>query len=402
VRDYACFDVLYYTALYGEASTIAGKGESMELYRNTLKGSWQYIEGKKAYVFTEGCFLGLQVLGDDVEPCFEGASFYSQESILAILEKYEKKTELFQIPEQGGNIMNINFKLSDGQKHDILFNLLNPNFNEDGGWSVDCVVCEVYEDYALVVNYAEASYERVYYSKDDAEDKIEITKRERCYIVDVNTEERDALNAIRGEGTFAQAVENIAEKDNTISSLNTQVEENANRIQALEEENQTYSTKVGELENNISTLTIERDAAQVNFQNVSEQLGTVNNELDQARSEYNELQTSYSELQTNFANMETERNELANFKKDVVDNQKRLVINGYVDTLDASIIESYTNNMDQYSAEELDMRLTYECKKANPSIFSKNPTTEPAPAYIPKDENTGHGINDILARYEKK
>jgi hypothetical protein len=25
-RDYACFDVLYYTALYGEANEIAGKG----------------------------------------------------------------------------------------------------------------------------------------------------------------------------------------------------------------------------------------------------------------------------------------------------------------------------------------------------------------------------------------
>jgi hypothetical protein len=80
IRNYACFDVLYYTALYGEAKTINGKGESMELYRQTLKGSWQFIDGKKAYVFTEGCFLGLQVLGDDVEPCFEGAGFFSHQT----------------------------------------------------------------------------------------------------------------------------------------------------------------------------------------------------------------------------------------------------------------------------------------------------------------------------------
>jgi hypothetical protein len=176
----------------------------MELYRNTLKGAWQYIEGKKAYVFTDGCFLGLQVLGDDVEPCFEGAGFYTQEeSILAILEKYEKRPELFQSQEQGGNIMNINFKLSDSQKHDLLFNLLNPNFNEEGGWMIECVPCEIYEDYALVLNYADATYERVYYSKNDAEDKIEITARERCYIVDVNTAEKEALTALKGEGTFA-------------------------------------------------------------------------------------------------------------------------------------------------------------------------------------------------------
>lgn len=57
--------------------------------------------------------------------------------------------------------------------------------------------------------------------------------------------------------------------------------------------------------------------------------------------------------------------------------------------------------MDNYTAEELDMRLTYECKKVNPTIFSKNPV-EPQPAYVPKEEPTGRGINDILAKYEKK
>ena len=98
-REYACVDVLYYTALYEEAGKITGKGESMELYRQTLKGDWKIIDGKKTYVFTDGCFLGLQTLGDDIEPCFEGASFYtnnSEEGIISLLKKYEKSAELFQ------------------------------------------------------------------------------------------------------------------------------------------------------------------------------------------------------------------------------------------------------------------------------------------------------------------
>lgn len=402
IRDYACFDVLYYTALYGEAGEIAGKGQSMELYRNTLKGAWQHIEGKKAYVFTDGCFLGLQVLGDDVEPCFEGAGFYTQEeSILAILEKYEKRPDLFQSPEQGGNIMNITFKLSDAQKHDILFGLLNPNFNEEGGWVIECVPCDIYEDYALVVNYADGSYERVYYTKDDAEDKVEITGRERCYIVDVNTEEKEALESLRGEGTFAQAVENrtanettIGEQAATISSLSTQIEN-------LNTDNQNYSTKVGELEENISTLTTERDDAQTNFANVSAQLDEANNALNTEREAAAALRTEVETLTSNYTALETERNELATFKKNVIDNEKKLVIEAYNETLDAEVLETYTQNMDQYTAEELDMRLTYECKKINPTIFSKNPVN-PQPSYLPKEEPTGRGINDILAHYEKK
>lgn len=403
LRDFACFDVLYYTALYGEASEIAGKGESMELYRNTLKGAWQFIEGKKAYVFTDGCFLGLQVLGDDVEPCFEGAGFYTQEeSILAILEKYEKRPELFQSQEQGGNIMNINFKLSDSQKHDLLFNLLNPNFNEEGGWMIECVPCEIYDDYALVLNYADASYERVYYSKNDAEDKIEITARERCYIVDVNTEEKEALQSLRGEGTFAEAVANrdAYEKTNeeqatTICSLNEQIE-------TLTTENQNYSTKVEELEGNISTLTTERDNVQAELHSAQETVNSLNEVIETERSNYTELDGRFNTLTSEFNAITAERDELATFKKDIVDGQKKLIISEYAEVLSVEVIDTYTNNMDNYSIEELDMRLAYECKKVNPTIFSKNTNTNPQPQYVPKDEPVGNGINDILARYEKK
>ena len=304
--------------------------------------------------------------------------------------------------------MNINFKLSDSQKHDILFNLLNPNFNEEGSLTVDCVVCDVYEEYALVVNYADASYERVYYSKNDAEDKIEITKRERCYIVDVNTEEKEALDALANGGTYAQAVENhtaqavtineqattISEQAETIASLNTTVEN-------LTADNQNYSTKVGELEENISTLSTERDNAQTELHSVNEQLTEANNNLTAAISDKVDLQGKFDNLTSEYAALQAERDNLAEFKKDVVDTEKRNIINCYTETLGAEIIDTYTKNMDNYSAEELDMRLTYECKKINPTIFSKIPN-DPQPQYVPKPDPAGRGINDILAHYENK
>ena len=77
VRTYACVDVLIYTGLYTEAHDIIGKSQSMELYSPSIKGDWKIINGKKFYVFSAGQFLGLQVLGDTVEPCFEGAAFFS-------------------------------------------------------------------------------------------------------------------------------------------------------------------------------------------------------------------------------------------------------------------------------------------------------------------------------------
>lgn len=76
-RTYACVDVLIFTALYEEANDIIGKSQSMELYGPSLKYHEAIVKGRRFIVFDEGCFLGLQVLGDNVEPCFEGASFYT-------------------------------------------------------------------------------------------------------------------------------------------------------------------------------------------------------------------------------------------------------------------------------------------------------------------------------------
>lgn len=397
-RDYACFDVLYYTALYKEAGEIDGKSESMELYRDTLKGDWKYIDGKKTYVFTDGCFLGLQALGDDVEPCFEGASFYTKESetnIIALLEKYEKRTDLFQYHEQGGNetMPSINFKISDGQKYDFLFRLLNPNFNEEGGWSVEYAICEVYEEYAIVRNYAEGIFERVYYIKDDENDSLEITNKERCYIVDVNDAEKEALNGLKGEGTFVEAVAAVAEKDATISTLNEtvttltgEVETLNGTVTTLTEENSQYSTKVEELEDSISTLSTERDEARANYEN--------------AQAGFDVLNATHSELTINYNAVVIERDELASYKKMVETEAKKAVVDGYIEHLSEDVIEDYMKNLDNYTLEELDMKLTYEQKKANPGLFSKQPTP-PAGAYLPKDDNGGNGINDILARYEK-
>lgn len=94
-RTYACVDVLLYTGLYAEAKEIVGKAQSMELYVKSIKGDWQIIEGRRYYVYTDACFLGLQVLGDAVEPCFEGAEFFSMyqslKDLVNHLDQYAQK-----------------------------------------------------------------------------------------------------------------------------------------------------------------------------------------------------------------------------------------------------------------------------------------------------------------------
>lgn len=37
----------------------------------------------------------------------------------------------------------INFKLSDSQKHDAIWTLLNPNYNEEGNWTINYAICDI-------------------------------------------------------------------------------------------------------------------------------------------------------------------------------------------------------------------------------------------------------------------
>ena len=61
VRQYACADVVYYTALYPEAKLIAGSSQSMEIWRGNLEGEWKIWpdDGEPYYHFYKGCLLGL-------------------------------------------------------------------------------------------------------------------------------------------------------------------------------------------------------------------------------------------------------------------------------------------------------------------------------------------------------
>lgn len=79
-RTYATFDVIVWTEYWEEAKTIFTKAQSMELDKNTIKGSWKEVIYNdfedQAFVYTDGVIKGLCVLGDEKEPCFQGAAFF--------------------------------------------------------------------------------------------------------------------------------------------------------------------------------------------------------------------------------------------------------------------------------------------------------------------------------------
>lgn len=371
-REYACVDVLIFTGLYKEASEIVGKSQSMELYDKTIEGEWQFIDGKRYYVFKKGCFLGLQALGDEVEPCFEGAAFFSLvEPIKELVREYNEYQMNFQ--KQGGQEMpRLNFKLSDSAKHDAIWSLLNPNYCEEGGWSIDYSICDIYDNYAIIRNYAEGIFERQYYTKDDTSDAVVLGEKTQCYIVDVTAEEKIALD------TLQKLNGNTFEK----------IDENFTANEAVIEQNSAFEQKIEELKTSVSTLTTERDEAVTALNTAKESLEEATNNVAELNNSLNNANGSISEL--------TQKNEeLTSFKAAVEKKEKENIIASYSDKLSAEIIDQFTIDIDNYNATDLKKELAYTLVENNPAVFNKEPQ-----GYIPKDGPKG-GIEEILSKYKK-
>ena len=351
-RTYACTDVLIFTAIYEEANDIIGKSQSMELYPPSLKYHEAIVHNKRYIVFDDGCFLGLQVLGDKVEPCFEGASFYTLQSTI--------EYTINQIKKYGGTKMpKINFKLSDDAKFSALWALLNPEFNEEGNWTISYGISAVYDDYALAVNYETGEMNRVYYSKNDENDMVELGDIVKCYIVDVTESEKSTLDTLRSlNGNTYELVSDVL----------TNAQENFEKVSE-------FSTKIEELNETVSTLTTERDNANASIGEYTTQLETANGTINSLNEELNSLK---------------------DYKLGIETKQKEAVLDEYTENLSEEIIETYRAKISEYSVEELDMRLAYELKKTNSSIFTKNSDE----GVIPKDVQPD-GLTAILSKYKK-
>ena len=356
-RTYACADVFLFTGLYKqEAFDIIDKSQSMELYADSIEGEWQYINGKRFFVFTEGRFLGLQALGEDYEPCFEGASFYTLVDSVKTLMDDLGKTNIFQKQELGGE-KNMNFKLSDNQKYNMIWTLLNPNFNEENGYVMDYAVCDVYDNYAVVFGFKEQAYERAYYTKNDETDSLTVDKMESCYIIDVNEEEKRALDVLH-----AMNSDTYEKVDEVVTGLQNKVEE--------------FNSKKEEMDSTIATLQQDKEKLEADLATATE---------------------NYTKSLEAIETLENEAAELNEFKAATELKEKEAVIDKYVTLLDEEQLESFKEKIDEFTKEDLDKELAFVLVQSKSTIFTNDNS-----GFVPKDEENLTGIEAILERQKNK
>ena len=96
-REYLLTEGYLWTGRYPETQRVIskGNGQSMELDRDSLVGEWTKSDNAEFEYFNidEAFFSALCILGEDVEPCFEGANI-RRPGLLYSLDKDDFKSQL--------------------------------------------------------------------------------------------------------------------------------------------------------------------------------------------------------------------------------------------------------------------------------------------------------------------
>ena len=110
------------------------------------------------------------------------------------------------------------------------------------------------------------------------------------------------------------------------------------------------------------------------------------------------LENLISALETELNELKEEIEPLREYKRQAEVDAKQEIINKYRAKLPSEVIDRYSDEIDNYSLENLKKELAYELVESSDTIFSNN--TEKT-VYVPKNSPVS-GIEGILAQYENK
>lgn len=412
-REYACADVILYTALYPEANLISGKSQSMEIHRKGLEGEWKIWDGdmQPYFEFYKGHLLGLQVLGDEVEPCFEGSAFFSLYKDAKDLYDYICKNS--KVKEESKKMDKNLFRLSDADKCDLLFDALNTSADSF------TVVMDIYDDYAIAYDVVAKKYIRAYYTKDNEANTVTVDRTEDCYIVDVTETEMNALNAMKAVGSFTDIQAKLDEQTSQIETFTADKNSLTEQLAAAQAELDEFKKKKEDEEgcNNAAKDDDKKDDDKKDGDegkkdgdgedDDEKKKGKTENALsEEVQAEIESYKNAIAEkdaeivrLNNSISDITNEKSELEAFKKAADTEKKTAIINEFAAHLSEEQVTEFTGKMDDFSVEDFKKEVCFAAYNADASVLG-NKKTEDEPGLIYK--NTGKETeNGMLALLKK-
>lgn len=376
-RTYATFDVLVWAQYWEEAKSIFTKAQSMEIDPKTVQGEWRFA-GKDSlmeeFVYTAGTMAGFCVLGDSKTPCFEGAAFFSMDDDSYV--KFTKAVAKYYSNNGGKNAMNVKVAGLEHALFERIFTALNPNFNEEGAYSLNFIPCEIADEhfYALACDQA-GKVNKYNYSLNEENNELVFS------LVEEMDYKAEFANYEVMKGEFEVAKNTLETTKVEFDTFKTESETKLSDAETrFSELNTQYETLMGEK----STLTAEFEALQTQF-----------NEL---KAQFEEQSVQFNNQAAALVEKDTKISEQATVISDYENKEKDALINKFTAVMPADSIQEIVDKKESMSINELNNALSVEYTKFSMAKEQKMDIHIPS---VPPSDPGREKLFNILNAYKK-
>lgn len=338
-REYLMTTGYLWTGQYEECKSVVegGKPQSMELDEESLEGHWSTNSktGMDFFIINDAIFSKLCILGEDVEPCFEGSSITAPE----VSKTFTKMDDNFK-KTLYAMMQDLKFALEGGQK--------------------------------MIIDEAETKVTE----SEVVETEAEITAEETSIETKATVEEETTLEteeSSEDKDTEDQSV--LAENDNSIEDQSSQ--ENFTKADDKDEEEESKDANDSK----------EDSESEEDDEDKEYKCG----ESGKKEKSYSLLETELAETKAAYADLEQKYQVLVEFKKQIDNEKKDALINSFYMLSDedkADVIENKSN----YSLDEIESKLSVICvrKRVN---FDLEDTSKKEEEVV--ENVTTYNMNDV-------
>ena len=394
-REYLVTEGYLWTGQYPECkrSVEQGNNQSMELDNKRIDAYWTKDENGKPefFIINEAIVSKLCILGDDCEPCFEGANITKEEQVVSFSLGESFKEQLFSMMQEikdllvenkGGAQVFTTYAVKIG---DSLWNALYNHTHEN--YSIEAV-CEEGEQKFAILKDTEGKFSRLNFSL--AEDgavtfaeevtEIEYTSAEepQFALADVEAFETEFK---KKEEEDKKAAENKKDEDSADKSDKT---DNSNSDNKSEGDKKDSSEGDDNKDDKKDDEDEKKKKAKYSLEEIPEYV--------ELSTKFSELQTKYDALVKENDSLKSQMEPLVKFKADAERKDKEDLIKSFYMLSDEDK-KNVIDNIDTYSLHDIESELSILCVRNKVSFVEENKDQNDDPTVY----NLGGSIEDDAA-----
>ena len=357
-HEYLMTEGWLWTGRFPEVQRIIeqGNNQSMELDEKNLNAFWSKDNNGKPefFIINEAIIKGLCVLGENNEPCFEGAKITAPTIQFSFDEGF--KEQLF-------SMMNELTKLLNKEEQQVL-----TRYSVTIGDALWTALYEYTENldraYDIVGVYEDGEQKFAVLKADDKYSRIDFSINEdNTYTIGAELVAFDSYEPDAEPQFAAEAIaEYVAQKKGKKEEKDTEENEDTTKKENTSEEEEDEDKKKKKKEYSLEEIP----------------------EYVELRDAFNTLKTQYDALEVNYNNMKTSVADLTQFKNTVLKKEKQEMINSFYMLSDEDK-KDVIDHIDEYSKDEIEAKLSIICVRNRVSFEEENKPNNP----------TTYSFNDI-------